>query len=284
MNYIKNVWVTGDIVTADKLNNIEDGIEDVDVRVGSIEEKEAGWDAKSDFSGDYNDLENKPTIPSIEGLATKVEVEAIEAEIDAVEAEIDAIEAKIPAQATSQNKLADRAFVNSSVQTATANFRGNWDSWADVPSDSALYPADYAGSKIPTTNDYLVVKDASDYRVENPLEGTWRFKYSGVWETDGKNGWNPEYQVNESPMTADQLAAINSGITEGKVDGYDNHVANAGIHVTAQDKTNWDAKQNAINANNKLPVAHVSGYTPKAMVVTYDDDTTETFNVMVVSA
>lgn len=46
----------------------------------------------------------------------------------------------------------------------------------------------------------------------------------------------------------------------------------------------WNAKQNAINDNNKLPVSYVSGYTTKAMVVTYDDDTTETFNVMVVSA
>ena len=28
------------------------------------------WNSKSDFSGDYNDLTNKPTIPSIDGLAT----------------------------------------------------------------------------------------------------------------------------------------------------------------------------------------------------------------------
>jgi hypothetical protein len=29
------------------------------------------WNAKSTFSGNYNDLTNKPTIPSIDGLATK---------------------------------------------------------------------------------------------------------------------------------------------------------------------------------------------------------------------
>ena len=33
------------------------------------------WDAKSDFSGSYNDLTNKPEIPSIEGLATQEFVE-----------------------------------------------------------------------------------------------------------------------------------------------------------------------------------------------------------------
>lgn len=34
-------------------------------------EKIASWDAKSNFSGSYNDLTNKPTIPSISGLATE---------------------------------------------------------------------------------------------------------------------------------------------------------------------------------------------------------------------
>ena len=115
--------------------------------------------------------------------------------------------------------MADKAFVNSSVQTATANFRGNWSTWADVPSVSSDYPEDYAGSKIPTVNDYLVVQDASD--LSSVYEGTWRFKYSGTWSTNGKNGWQPEYQVNETPMTAAQLAAINSNITAAKVTYYD---------------------------------------------------------------
>lgn len=35
------------------------------------EEIDAKLEAKSDFSGDYNDLSNKPTIPSIDGLATE---------------------------------------------------------------------------------------------------------------------------------------------------------------------------------------------------------------------
>ena len=125
----------------------------------------------------------------------------------------------VPNQATSQNQLADKNFVNSSVQTATANFRGNWAAWADVPATSADYPVDYANSKVPTVNDYLVVVDASD--LSSSYEGTWRFKYSGAWATDGKSGWLPEYQVNETPMTAAQLAAINSNITSAKIEYYD---------------------------------------------------------------
>ena len=133
------------------------------------------------------------------------------------------LELLVPAQATTQNQLADKAFVNSSVQTATANFRGNWPTWDTVPEslDVDLYPPDYTGSKVPTVNDYLVVQDASEYGEQQTLEGTWRFKYSGTWTTDGKNGWLPEYQVNETPMTAAQLAAINSNITAAKVSQYD---------------------------------------------------------------
>ena len=129
---------------------------------------------------------------------------------------IASINEKIPAQASSSNQLADKNFVNSSVQTATANFRGNWTDWADVPSVASGYPEDYAGNKTPTVNDYLVVQDASDYTGET-LEGTWRFKYTGDWDTDGKSGWLPEYQVNETPLTAAQLAALNSGATSTNI-------------------------------------------------------------------
>ena len=44
--------------------------EDTTHRVVTDAEKEA-WNAKSNFSGSYNDLTNKPTIPSITGLATE---------------------------------------------------------------------------------------------------------------------------------------------------------------------------------------------------------------------
>ena len=125
---------------------------------------------------------------------------------------IDGISALIPAQATEQNQLADKNFVNSTVQTGTANFRGNWANWDEVPTNANDYPVDFAGNKTPTVNDYLVVQDASDYSGET-LEGTWRFKYSGEWNVNGKNGWLPEYQVNETPLTAAQLAALNSGAT-----------------------------------------------------------------------
>jgi hypothetical protein len=151
--------------------------------------------------------------------------ESLQNDIDTETERINGIEDLIPNQATCSNQLADKSFVNSSIQTATANFRGNWANWMDVPTSESSYPEDYRGSKTPTVNDYLVVQDASDYILES-LYGTWRFKYNGTWATDGKEGWIPEYQVNETPFTSEQLYAINSGITHTKVVNYDNHLSN----------------------------------------------------------
>lgn len=49
---------------------VSDLIDDSDHRTVTDTEK-AAWNAKSNFSGNYNDLTNKPTIPSTDGLATE---------------------------------------------------------------------------------------------------------------------------------------------------------------------------------------------------------------------
>lgn len=151
-----------------------------------------------------------------QGLTPEQKQQIIDATLAIIEPAIEAINVVIPNQASAENQLGDKAFINSSVQTATANYRASWQTWAAVPTDATQYPVDYAGSKTPTVNDYLVVQDASDY-PDDELTGTWRFKYSGTWASEGKGGWHPEYMVNEEPLTAAQIAAINSGITAALV-------------------------------------------------------------------
>jgi len=122
----------------------------------------------------------------------------------------------VPNQASSTNKLADKAFVTDAVSTASANFRNTWSTYTAIPTDASQYPQDYTGSTTPTTNDYLVVQNASDYTAET-ISGTWRFKYSGLWSSIGKAGWLPEYQISTEPLTSEQLAALNSGVTSSTV-------------------------------------------------------------------
>ena len=50
----------------------------------------------------------------------------------------------------------------------------------------------------------------------------------------------------QGTLSAAQLAAANSGATEEKIGGYDTHVANGDLHVTAAKKAEWDAKQDSL--------------------------------------
>ena len=92
------------------------------------------------------------------------------------------------------NNVKTELNIEEEIRKNASTFRGNWTNWANVPTDYNLYPADASGNKKPDINDYLMINDASDYTGET-LSGTWRFRYTGNWDTDGKNGWIKEYQV-----------------------------------------------------------------------------------------
>lgn len=106
----------------------------------------------------------------------------------------------IPSQATSSNQLADKNFVNSSIATNTANFIGTFNSVAELEA--------YSGTL--TNNDYAFVvgTDTAGNTVYN------RYKYTTATTPAG---WEFEYALNNSSFTADQWAAINSGVTSSTV-------------------------------------------------------------------
>lgn len=173
--------------------------------------------------------------------------------------EIDDINALIPNQTTTSNQLADKAFVNDTVATNAANFRGSWTNFTAVPTSVNDYPADYSGSKTPTNNDYLVVQDGTDYDPSNT--GMWRFIYVGDWNIAGKSGWTPQYRVG-SAFTQAQQDAIDSGITSTKVGTYDGYATSIGAlqtdkldKVYTADKvygTNNQGSQIAYTAGNNI--------------------------------
>ena len=107
---------------------------------------------------------------------------------------ISAVEELIPAQATSSNNLADKEFVNSSISTNTANFKGTYNTLAELEATTA------------DNNDYgfIITTDTSGNTVYN------RYKYDGT-------SWSYEYALNNSAFTAAQWEAIQSGITSDSV-------------------------------------------------------------------
>ena len=209
-NVEENIW-EGKITEADKAFKNDNGtnLTELDVVIENLAKETQNRIKADNVLQDNINIETQNRIDADNILSQRVS----------------SIEEIIPSQASTSNKLADKAFVNSTIQTNTANFRGNWNTWSDIPTDINLYPQDYAGGRTPTVNDYLVVQDASDYPSDT-LAGEWRFKYTGVWSSNGKIGWMPEYRVNEEPFTSEQWFAINSGITSTKVSSYDSHVTN----------------------------------------------------------
>ncbi len=108
----------------------------------------------------------------------------------ALDTRVTAIESKIPAQATAENKLADKEFVNSSIATATATFRGTFETLEALKATTA------------DKNDYAfwVHKDDAGNTCYD------KYTYTGT-------EWLFEYRLNNSSFTAAQWAALNSGVT-----------------------------------------------------------------------
>ncbi len=118
---------------------------------------------------------------------------------------ISAINAKIPNQASAQNQLADKNFVNSSIATNTADYISN----NGQPFNSVAELEAYSGTV--TNNDYAFVTgvDASG--------NTYYDRYKAT-VTGGTVTWALEYRLNNSSFTAEQWATINSGLTQSSVD------------------------------------------------------------------
>lgn len=66
------------------------------------------------------------------------------------------------------------------------------------------------GDKILSYNYYVTNSIDINYSTEsNAYQGSWRFFYNGVWDTNGIEGWKPEYQIEEvMPIASDTQAGI----------------------------------------------------------------------------
>ena len=129
--------------------------------------------------------------------------------------DIDAIELKIPAAASSQNQLADKQFVNSTVATNTATYRGSYNLVSDLSLTVDATQEQIAAAlavEISTAdnNDYCFVQVPTSTATPTVIAAVDRYKFNG-------SSWAFEYHLNNSGFTAAQWNAINSGITSGLV-------------------------------------------------------------------
>ena len=127
----------------------------------------------------------------------------------------------------SNNPVTTEEFVNSSVATNTANFRGSF-SITGTGADGLGLPADATSAQVAAALDTKIGSAATnnDYAFAYLDTGSSggvakydRYKYSGTYGSGG--AWGFEYTLNNSSFTSQQWDAINSTITAAKVGVYD---------------------------------------------------------------
>lgn len=141
--------------TADIPDSLADLSSDTTHRTVTDAEK-ATWNAKSNFSGNYNDLTNKPTIPSISGLATQTYVD------DLVSTKVD----KVTGKGLSTNDL-------------TGALKGNYDA-AYTHSQSAHARTDATKVADSTTNGNILINDTETNVYTHPNSGVSAGTYKSV--------------------------------------------------------------------------------------------------------
>ena len=162
---------------------------------------------------------------------------ATTSDVTAVSNRVTTIEGEIPSQASSSNQLADKNFVNSSINALAAyyitkNAAGDpFATKAELNAATTFYSGGVA--RVPTTNDYCIVLADESKQSTTGVDPTTRYSYQG-------SQWEYQYTINDTPLTSAQLAALNSGITSSLV-------TQIGTNTTA-----IAGKQDEITSTNKL--------------------------------
>lgn len=198
--------------------------------------------------------------------ATGIPATDLASDVQSDIAAIDGIEAVIPEQASSSNKLADKDFVNSSIATATATYRGSYNLVADLSLTISATHAQIAtalATAIQTAdnNDYCYVQIPVADATPTEIASVERYKHNGT-------AWEYEYTLNNSGYTASQWAALNSGITSGLVTKLSDLPTATELATLLAGKA---SAQDLSDKQDKMPIVHVeSGITAiNAAVNTY---------------
>ena len=175
-------------------------------------------------------MSDTPNIPDIADTQIAIHNEDSNAH-NGVDGRVGTIEEVIPSQTYDLgNELADKTFVNSSIATNTATFKGTFNLVNDLNLSTSSTQAQIGtalGNAISQedNNDYSFVLIPTADSTPTEIDHVDRYKYNGT-------NWVYEYTLNNSGFTAAQWAAINSGITDVLVAQITNNANNKADKVT----------------------------------------------------
>ena len=220
-NWIQSVVATKSWKTTTVTINYTDGSTPYSFQIQDWQDWEWAWDVlwPSSATDSHFALFDGNTGKLIKNWGTIVNVLNSTSTTDALSAaqgkalndSIWTINGKISAAASTSNQLADKNYVDTAINSVAAYYltkNAAGDQFATY-AELAAATTFYAGwvVRVPTRNDYCIVADD-----ENHDHATTRYIYNTNWEY--------QYIVNETALTSDQIAALNSGITAWLVSTY----------------------------------------------------------------
>ncbi len=153
---------------------------------------------------------------------------------NAVYDKIESIDELIPSAATSSNQLADKNYVDDSINQVAAYYitkNVQWDAFAtksELTNATTFYS--WWVQRTPTRNDFCIVLADETHSWDCT-----RYTYQN-------SQWEYQYTINNAPMTQAQVDAINSWITANKVSTYDGYASTIA----------W--KQDALTAGSNISI------------------------------
>ena len=181
----------------------------------------------------------------------------------ATQTALNTITEKIPNQASATNQLADKDFVNSSINSYAATFKGSYATKADLDAIE-WQTTDNALETYVTNNDYAYVE--ADGTKNNEA---WRYIYV---KDETTSAWQPQFKVNDTPFTAEQLAAINSGVTENIIKNTESHLSSIeNPHQVTKEQVGLGNVDNTADLNKPISNA-VSNELKKYLPLTAGSD------------
>jgi len=208
------------------------------------------WNAKSDFSGNYNDLTNKPNIPSIDGLATETYVDTQISAIDIPSALSDLTTDSAHRLVTDTEKA---------TWNAKSNFSGSYNDLTDkpsIPSISGLATEAYVDEAVSTkANNNHNHNDV--YYTETEVDSLLSAKSNSSHNHDSSYDALGTAEAKANAVQAN-LDVVSEDLAE--------HIDNADIHFTAAERTKLSGI--AANANNYThPNSGITAGTYKSVTV-----------------
>ena len=246
-------------------------------------------------TGVYNSLTRTLTLISGERFVRVQDVDSQLSDLSENPIQNKAIAELVPTQASSSNQLADKDFVNSSINNVAAyyitrNAAGDpFRTKAELDETTVFYSGGEV--RVPTRNDYcIVIADESNGTIVSGYTSfTTTSDYIGykviynysVIDVDNSNKdslgivpgttiayeniptarysyqvtqWEYQYSLNNTSLTAAQVAAINSGITDTLVTKLNGIEAGAQVNTIASISMNGTAITPDANKNVDIPI------------------------------